>query len=46
MFNEDRKQTIREIENALQSSDPVQSIENWCWITKIVVTLDVIISVY
>jgi hypothetical protein len=28
MFNEDRKQTIREIENALQSSDPVQSIEN------------------
>jgi hypothetical protein len=28
MFNEDREQTIREIENALQSSDPVQSIEN------------------
>jgi hypothetical protein len=28
MFNEDSAQTIREIENALQSSDPVQSIEN------------------
>ncbi|EFX83209.1 hypothetical protein DAPPUDRAFT_315943 [Daphnia pulex] len=28
MFNEDREQTIREIENALQSSDTVQSIEN------------------
>jgi hypothetical protein len=40
MFNEDREQTIREIENALQSSDTVQSIENWFWITKIVVTLD------
>jgi hypothetical protein len=28
MFNEDREQTIREIENAIQSSDMVQSIEN------------------
>jgi hypothetical protein len=32
MFNEDRAQTIREMENALQSPDPVQSLENWCWI--------------
>ena len=28
MFNEDRAQTIREMENALQSPDPVQSIDN------------------
>jgi hypothetical protein len=28
MFNEDRAQTIREMENALQSPDPVQSLEN------------------
>jgi hypothetical protein len=28
MFNEDREQTIREMENSLQSLDPCQSIEN------------------
>jgi hypothetical protein len=28
MFIEDREQTIREMENAIQSSDTVQSIEN------------------
>jgi hypothetical protein len=29
MFNNDSAQTIRELENALQSLDPVQSIENY-----------------
>jgi hypothetical protein len=38
MFNVDREQTIREIENELQSPDPGQSIQNWCWLTKSVVT--------